>query len=82
MGLVWSIHGPYRSLSILTKVNHQRESRMREIRLSGSEGGAAQFNGSSLPLFDSIRSAAFINLDAMFVTTFAKFVSELTSMLY
>jgi hypothetical protein len=27
--------------SILVEVNHQLESRMREIRLSGSEGGGA-----------------------------------------
>jgi hypothetical protein len=31
-------------------VNHQLESRMREIRLSGSEGGGAESNRSSLPL--------------------------------
>ena len=30
--------------------NHQLESRMREIRQSGSEGGGAEFNRSSLPL--------------------------------
>jgi hypothetical protein len=30
--------------------NHQLESRMRETRLSGSEGGAAQTNALSLPL--------------------------------
>jgi hypothetical protein len=30
--------------------NHQPESRMREIRTSGSEGGAAQTNAPSLPL--------------------------------
>jgi hypothetical protein len=31
-------------------VNHQLESRMREIRLSGSEGGGTELNRSSLPL--------------------------------
>jgi hypothetical protein len=31
-------------------VNHQLESRMREIRQSGSEGGGAETNRPSLPL--------------------------------
>ena len=31
-------------------MNHQLESRMRENRLSGSEGGGIEFNRSSLPL--------------------------------
>ena len=31
--------------------NHQLESRMREIRTYGSEGGAVQTNALSLPLF-------------------------------
>jgi hypothetical protein len=31
-------------------VNHQLESRMREIRLSGSEGGGSKSNCFSLPL--------------------------------
>ncbi|MFH1964712.1 MAG: hypothetical protein ABIJ42_04145, partial [Acidobacteriota bacterium] len=30
--------------------NHQLESRMREIRMYGSEGGVAQLNALSLPL--------------------------------
>ena len=34
-------------MSTLSEVNYQLESRMREIRLSGSEGGGA--NQSSLP---------------------------------
>ena len=41
---------PRRGLSILTKVNHPPESRMREIRPSGSEGGEAENNRPSLPL--------------------------------
>ena len=41
---------PCRFRSILTQVNHQLESRMREIRLSGSEGGGPQTNAASLPL--------------------------------
>ena len=40
-----------RSTSILDEVNHQLESRMREIRQSGSEGGGAETNRLSLPLF-------------------------------
>src|SRR5579863_8341322 len=40
--------GPCPSRSILSEVNHQLESRMREIRLSGSEGGGAEFNRLSL----------------------------------
>ena len=32
------------------KVNHRLESRMRETRLSGSEGGGTEFNRFSLPL--------------------------------
>ena len=39
-----------RSRSILFEVNHQLESRMRETRSSGSEGGGTQTNESSLPL--------------------------------
>ena len=46
-------HGPESSVSILSKVNHQPESRMREIRTSGSEGGGVQLNGLSLPLSNS-----------------------------
>ena len=33
------------------QVNHQLESRMREIRQSGSEGGGAEANRLFLPLF-------------------------------
>jgi hypothetical protein len=33
--------------------NHQLESRMREIRQSGSEGGEAEINRPSLPLSSS-----------------------------
>ena len=36
--------------SILLEVNHRPESRMREIRLSGSEGGGTELNRFSLPL--------------------------------
>jgi hypothetical protein len=32
-------------------VNHQLESRMRENRLSGSEGGGVEANRLSLPLY-------------------------------
>ncbi len=40
---------------------HQLESRMRETRLSGSEGGAAQLNAPSLPLHSdaSLRLAGY-----------------------
>jgi len=37
-------------MPILSQVNYQLESRMREIRLSGSEGGGTELNRSSLPL--------------------------------
>ncbi|MCX7420928.1 MAG: hypothetical protein NT013_15510, partial [Planctomycetia bacterium] len=37
-------------LSILSQVNHQLESRMRETRPSGLEGGATELNRSFLPL--------------------------------
>jgi len=36
-------------MSILYEVNHRLESRMREIRLSGSEGGGANSIGSPYP---------------------------------
>ena len=36
---------------VLFEVNHRPESRMREIRPSGSEGGEPQSNAASLPLF-------------------------------
>ena len=39
------------------EVNHQLESRMREIRLSGSEGGGAEFNRPSLPLSKALAFA-------------------------
>jgi len=44
-------------MSILAKVNHRLESRMREIRLSGSEGGGAESNRPSLPLLAYIVEA-------------------------
>jgi hypothetical protein len=37
-------------MSILDEVNHRPESRMRETRQSGSEGGGAEINRLSLPL--------------------------------
>ncbi len=46
---VQSDRRPPVGLSILTEVNHQPESRMREICQSGSEGGGTQTNESSLP---------------------------------
>src|SRR5262245_41807090 len=42
-------------MSILDEVNHRPESRMREIRTSGSEGGGIEPNRSSLPLSCSRR---------------------------
>ncbi|MCX7422972.1 MAG: hypothetical protein NT013_26030, partial [Planctomycetia bacterium] len=41
---------PSIGLSILSQVNHQLESRMRETRPSGLEGGATELNRSFLPL--------------------------------
>ena len=41
-------------MSILDEVNHRPESRMRETRLSGSEGGGAEINRLSLPLFEFV----------------------------
>jgi len=38
------------------RVNRQLESRMREIRQSGSEGGDVQINAPSLPLSPKIKS--------------------------
>ena len=43
-----------RGRSILIEVNHQLESRMREIRPSGSEGGGTPPNESSLPLSSGV----------------------------
>ncbi len=40
-------------MSTLIEVNHRLESRMREIRTSGSEGGGIELNRSSLPLSKS-----------------------------
>ena len=40
-------------MPIFLKVNHQLESRMRESRLSGSEGGAT--HRSSLPLSKQVK---------------------------
>ena len=45
-----SCPSPIHGVSILDEVNHQTESRMREIRLSGSEGGRTELNRFSLPL--------------------------------
>ena len=39
-----------KSVNLDIRVNRQLESRMREIRQSGSEGGGAQPNALSLPL--------------------------------
>ena len=39
-----------KSVNLDVRVNRQLESRMREIRQSGSEGGGAQTNAFSLPL--------------------------------
>ena len=50
---VQSGHSPCRRQPILTEVNHQPESRMRETRPSGSEGGGTQTNEFSLPLLRS-----------------------------
>ena len=41
-----TLNGPF----LLSEVNHQPESRMREIRQSGSEGGGTETNRFSLPL--------------------------------
>ena len=38
--------------SVLIEVNHRLESRMREIRLSGSEGGGANSIVSPYPYHD------------------------------
>ena len=43
--------------SILVEVTPQLESRMREIRLSGSEGGGSETNRFSLPLSGNARAA-------------------------
>src|SRR5690606_23082086 len=43
-------HSPCARVSVRSAVNHQPESRMRETRLSGSEGGGAESNRLSLPL--------------------------------
>ena len=42
-------------MSILDEVNHRPESRMRETRQSGSEGGGAEINRLSLPLWEKKR---------------------------
>lgn len=46
--------GQYLRVSILAKVNHRQESRMREIRLSGSEVGGAELNVPTPIKADSI----------------------------
>ena len=43
-----------KSVNLDVRVNRQLESRMREIRQSGSEGGGAQTNAFSLPLSRSV----------------------------
>ena len=53
--VVLSCNGPCSGVSILDEVNHQLESRMREIRLSGSEGGGTELNRFSLPLSGFVR---------------------------
>src|SRR5436309_16020385 len=45
-----SCPSPIHGVSILDEVTHQPESRTRENRLSGSEGGRAEHNRFSLPL--------------------------------
>jgi hypothetical protein len=51
-GAVLTGYRPCLSLSIPPwRVTHQLESRMRETRLSGSEGGGAEANRLFLPLF-------------------------------
>src|SRR4029450_10540809 len=46
-------------MSTLIEVNHRLESRMREIRSSGSEGGGIELNRSSLPLSKASRLTLF-----------------------
>jgi RNA-directed DNA polymerase len=62
----WAL-SPHRSpgtrLSVRTAVNHQPESRMRETRLSGSEGGGGELNHFSLPL--SLRSSSFLRFSVL-----------------
>ncbi len=55
----WSVAAAGRWPSVLYEVNHQLESRMREIRLSGSEGGGAT-NRLSLPLSDALPIFGFL----------------------
>jgi hypothetical protein len=55
---VFSGGRPCSRLSILEQVNHRPESRMREIRPYGSEGGEAKPNRLSLPLFPDERDSA------------------------
>ena len=43
-------------------MNHQLESRMRENRLSGSEGGGAETNRLSLPLSESLVAIVRVKL--------------------
>ena len=45
-----SVHASFPSVNPHLRGNHQPESRMREIRQSGSEGGGAETNRPSLPL--------------------------------
>jgi RNA-directed DNA polymerase len=50
LGFVQSNASPSRGLSVSLRATHQLESRMRETRLSGSEGGAAHPHAPPLPL--------------------------------
>jgi hypothetical protein len=55
-------------MSILDEVNHRPESRMRETRQSGSEGGGAEINRLSLPLWYAwqcvnLASASLVSAD-------------------
>src|SRR5437867_13275027 len=50
-GAVLSCTSPGAVASILSEVNHQLESRMRENRQSGSEGRRSESNRLSLPLY-------------------------------
>jgi hypothetical protein len=45
-----SVHALFPSVNPHLRENHRLESRMREIRLSGSEGGGVESNRPSLPL--------------------------------
>jgi len=59
------------SPSIPDWVNHRLESRVREIRLHGSEGGGAEFNRLFLPL-----SLLLTNLVRLYYLNFARKMSD------